>query len=183
MRMTINQREFERAIDYNQIKKRIRLIGVQLNVVYEGLHPVFVGVLNGCFMFMADLMKEIHIASEVSFVKLASYDGTKRRQTVNELIGLGMDLRGREVVIVEDIVDTGHSLKHTLDLVEAQQPASVAVCTLLLKPDALQHTFTNIAYVGFEIPDEFVVGYGLDYNGVGRNLKDLYKEVKIAGIG
>lgn len=178
MKITINQRTFERAIDYNQIKKRIRLIGIQLNVVYEKENPVFIGVLNGCFMFMADLMKQIHIASEISFVKLASYDGVDRREEVDELIGLDVNLKDREVIIVEDIVDTGNSLKHTLDLVNAQQPASVAVCTLLLKPDAMLHSFGNIAYVGFEIPNDFVVGYGLDYRGLGRTLPDIYKEIK-----
>ena len=177
MKITINQRTFERAIDYNQIKKRIRLIGIQLNVAYENQTPVFLGVLNGSFMFMADLMKQIHIACEISFVKLASYDGVNRREVVDELIGLDVDLKGREVVIVEDIVDTGNSLKHTLDMVNAQQPASVAVCTLLLKPTAMQHSFENIAYVGFEIPDDFVVGYGLDYHGLGRTLPDIYKEI------
>ncbi len=176
MKISIDQKTFERIIDYNQIKKRIRLIGIQLNVTYEHQHPVFIGVLNGCFMFMADLMKQIHIANEISFVKLASYDGAARHG-VKELIGLDTDLTGREVVIVEDIVDTGHSLKHTLDLVNAQKPASVAVCTLLLKPHAVQHTFTNIAYVGFEIANDFVVGYGLDYQGMGRTLPDIYREV------
>jgi hypoxanthine phosphoribosyltransferase len=177
MKITINQRTFERFIDYNQIKKRIRLIGIQLNVAYENQHPVFIGVLNGCFMFMADLMKQIHIASEISFVKLASYDGVDRREQVDELIGLDVDLRNREVIIVEDIVDTGNSLKHTMDLVNAQKPASVAVCTLLLKPAAVQHSFGNIAYVGFEIPNDFVVGYGLDYQGLGRTLPDIYREI------
>lgn len=177
MTITINHKQFERIIDYNQIKKRIRLIGIQLNVAYENQHPIFIGVLNGCFMVMADLMKQIHIASEVSFVKLSSYGGTVRREQVSELIGLEHNLEGREVVIVEDIVDTGHSLKHTLDAVYAQKPASVAVCTLLLKPKALKYTFDNIAYVGFEIDNEFVVGYGLDYGGVGRTLPDIYREV------
>lgn len=177
MTVTINQKQFERIIDYNQIKKRIRLIGIQLNVAYENQHPIFIGVLNGCFMVMADLMKQIHIASEISFVKLASYAGSTRSDQVSELIGLDGNLAGRHVVIVEDIVDTGHSLKHTLDAVYAQQPASVAVCTLLLKPKALQHTFDNIAYVGFEIDNEFVVGYGLDYQGMGRTLPDIYREI------
>ena len=177
MKITINQKEFERIIDYNQIKKRIRLIGIQLNVTYENQHPVFIGVLNGCFMFMADLMKQVHIANELSFVKLSSYDGMTQSGQVNELIGLDCDLEGREVIIVEDIVDTGNSLKHTLDLVNAKNPASVAVCTLLLKPGAVTHVFDNIAYVGFEIANEFVVGYGLDYHGMGRTLPDIYREV------
>ncbi|HWK99678.1 MAG TPA: hypoxanthine phosphoribosyltransferase [Parapedobacter sp.] len=177
MKITIDQKEFERIIDYNQIKKRIRLIGIQLNIAYENQHPIFIGVLNGCFMVMADLMKQIHIASEISFIKLSSYHGTHRGDRVTELIGLDSNLEGRDVIIVEDIVDTGHSLKHTLDAVYAQKPASVAVCTLLLKPKALQYTFDNIAYVGFEIDNEFVVGYGLDYQGLGRTLPDIYREI------
>lgn len=183
MKITINQRVFERVIDYNQIKKRIRLIGIQLNVAYEDQYPVFIGVLNGCFMFMADLMKQIHIASEISFVKLASYDGVDRREQVDELIGLDINLNGREVIIVEDIVDTGNSLRHTLDLVEAQKPASISVCTLLLKPGAVQYSFGNIAYVGFEIPNDFVIGYGLDYQGLGRTLPDIYKEIQVEANG
>lgn len=178
MKITINQKHFEPVIDYNQIKKRIRLIGIQLNVTYENQQPVFIGVLNGCFMFMADLMKQVHIPCEVSFVRLSSYSGTNRRDQVDELIGLDTNLKGREVVIVEDIVDSGNSLKHTLDLVNAQQPKSVAVCTLLLKTNALKHEFDNIAYVGFEIANDFVVGYGLDYLGMGRTLPDIYSEVK-----
>lgn len=177
MNVQIDQKEFEQIIDYDQIKKRIRLIGIQLNVVYENQNPVFLGVLNGCFMFMGDLMKEIKIACEITFVKLSSYKGTVRQEKIKDLLGLEIDLKGREVVIVEDIVDSGNSLRHTLDLVTAQEPASVAVCTLLMKPDAMKHQFDNIAYVGFEISDDFVIGYGLDYNGLGRTFPDIYREV------
>ena len=177
MKIQIDQKEFEPFINYEQIKKRARLIGIQLNVTYEHQHPVFICVLNGCFMFMADLMKQVNIACDISFVKLSSYpDGTSRTE-VRELLGLDVDLRGRDVVIVEDIVDTGNSLKHTLDQVNAMQPASVAVCTLLYKPAAVQYRFDNIAYVGFEIPNDFVVGYGLDYGGMGRTLRDIYREI------
>jgi|SRR5690606_31066407 len=178
MKITIDQKNFELMIDYHQIKKRTRLISIQLNVTYENQYPVFIGVLNGCFMFMADLMKHITIPCEISFVKLASYNGTVQQSQVNELIGLETDLKDREVVIVEDIIDSGNSLKHTLDLVNAHQPASVAVCTLLLKPGAVLHQFDNIAYVGFEIANDFVVGYGLDYNGAGRTLPAVYRELK-----
>lgn len=166
---------FEPFIEYDQIKKRIRLIGIDINVKYEGKHPVFVGVLNGCFMFMADLMKQVQIPCEMSFVKLASYSGTDQGD-IHELIGVGMDLRGRDVVIVEDVVDSGNSLKHTMEALERMGVASIAVCTLLLKPSCLQYDFDNIMYVGFEIDKEFVIGYGLDYNGQCRNLPDIYKE-------
>ncbi|SEM08714.1 hypoxanthine phosphoribosyltransferase [bacterium A37T11] len=176
MKIQIDQKEFERFIEYEQIKKRIRLIGIEINVAYEGRKPLFLAVLNGSFMFLGDLMKQIEVASEVSFIKLKSYNGTSRDEQIREMIGLDVSLRGREVIIVEDIIDSGNSLNHTLNLVKAQQPASVAVCTLLLKPDAVQHRFNNLAYIGFEIKNEFVVGYGLDYNGLGRNFRDIYKE-------
>lgn len=176
MKIEIDGKEFEQLIDYEQIKKRARLIGIELNVAYENQTPVFLGVLNGCFMFLGDLMKEVRVACEVSFVKLSSYDGTNRGDDVKKLFGLEMSLEGRDVIIVEDIIDSGNSLKTTLDLVNAQRPASVVVCALLLKPSAMQHKFDNIAYVGFEIENDFVIGYGLDYNGLGRNFPDIYKE-------
>ncbi|SKB73694.1 hypoxanthine phosphoribosyltransferase [Sphingobacterium nematocida] len=172
----IDNYSFEPFIEYEQIKKRIRLIGIDINVQYADKHPVFIGVLNGCFMFMADLMKQVHIPCEMSFVKLASYSGTSNGD-IKELIGVGMDLTGRHIVIVEDVVDSGNSLKHTMEALERLEVASISVCTLLLKPSCLQYDFDNIMYVGFEIEKEFVVGYGLDYNGQCRNLPDIYKEV------
>lgn len=178
MKIQIDHKEFERLIEYDQIKKRIRLIGIELNVAYEHRNPVFLGVLNGCFMFMGDLMKEVSIASEVCFIKLKSYYGTTRSEHTTELIGLDIDLRDREIIIVEDIIDKGDSLAHTLDMVRSYRPASVAVCSLLYKPGSVKHVFHNLAYVGFEIEDDFVVGYGLDYRGMGRNLRDIYKEVR-----
>lgn len=162
-------------IEHDQVKKRIRLIGTQINVSYEKQVPVFIGVLNGCFLFMADLMKEIDIAAETCFIKLASYQGDQQQGRVREIIGLCVDIKDRDVIIIEDIVDTGNTLNYLLQKIEEHQPASVAVCTLLLKPSKLQHKFTNLAYVGFEIAEDFVVGYGMDYNGLGRNLKDIYK--------
>lgn len=172
----IDNLRFEPFIEYDQIKKRIRLIGIAINMQYADKNPVFIGVLNGCFMFMADLMKEVAIPCELSFVKLASYEGTAQGK-IHELLGVGLDLNGRDVVIVEDVVDTGNSLKHTIEALEKLGVASVSVCTLLLKPACLQYDFDNIMYVGFEIDKEFVVGYGLDYNGQYRNLPDIYKEV------
>jgi len=175
-RIQIDQLKFELMIDYDQIQKRIRLIGIDINLRFEEQHPVFVGVLNGCFMFMADLMKQIHIPCEMSFVKLASYQGTNQEH-IQELIGVGMSLKGRHVIIVEDIVDTGNSLVHTIEALEKLEVASISVATLLLKPGCLLYQFDNIMYVGFEIEKEFVVGYGLDYNGQCRNLQDIYRNV------
>jgi len=174
--ISIDDLHFELMLDYEQIQKRIRLIGIDMNLRYEDKHPVFIGVLNGCFMFMADLMNQIHIPCEMSFVKLASYEGTSQG-SVHELIGVGMSLEGRHVVIVEDIVDTGNSLVHTIEALEKLGVASIAVATLLLKPECLLYSFDNIMYVGFEIEKEFVVGYGLDYNGQCRNLQNIYRNI------
>src|SRR5690606_4597172 len=175
MKLNIDKKEFGLFIEYDQIKKRTRLIGTQINVAYEKQVHVFIGVLNGSFMFMADLMKEIEIAAEICFIKLASYEGENQNDKVQEIIGLCVDIKDREVIIVEDIIDTGNTLNFLLDKIKEKNPASISICTLLLKPKKLQHQFNNIAYVGFEIPDDFVVGYGMDFNGLGRNLKDIYK--------
>lgn len=172
----IDELEFELLFDHEQIQKRIRLIGIDMNVQYADKHPVFLGVLNGCFMFLADLMKQIHIPCELSFVKLASYQGTQQTD-VRELMGWNIPLQGRHVVIVEDVVDSGRSLSHLMEILGQAEVASVSVATLLLKPDNLQYDFDNLMYVGFEIGPEFVVGYGLDYNQQCRNLPHLYKNI------
>lgn len=172
----IDDMEFELLFDHEQIQKRVRLIGIDINVKYADKHPVFLGVLNGCFMFMSDLMKQIHIPCELSFVKLASYRGV-RQGDISELIGLGMPLKNRHVIVVEDIVDSGRSLGRVMELLEQASVASVAVASLLLKPSALQADVDSLMYVGFEIEPEFVVGYGLDYNGQCRNLPHIYRHI------
>lgn len=176
MKIQIDGKEFELMLDHEQIKKRIRLIAIQLNVAYEKRVPVFVGILNGCFMFMSELMKKVDIASEITFIKYRSYDGDQQ-QRVEELIGLNTDLKGREVIILEDIIDSGNTLAHIVPLIKEQEPASIAICSLLVKPDSLQHEFEDLAYVGFEIDNDFVVGYGMDYKGLGRNFKDIYRAI------
>ena len=178
MKIEIDDKHFELLFEYEQIKKRIRLLAIQLNIDFEDKIPVFLGVLNGSFIFLADLIKEIDISSEVTFVKVSSYEGDKSSGKIKEEIGLQMSLKDRDVIIVEDIVDSGKTLEYLLKMVEKQKPASVNVCSLLLKPNSLKVELEEITYVGFEIPDEFVVGYGLDYKGLGRNLKDIYKNVK-----
>ncbi|WP_207429303.1 hypoxanthine phosphoribosyltransferase [Pedobacter sp. SYSU D00535] len=176
MKIQIEDKEFDLMLEYDQIKKRTRLLGIQLNVDYEDKVPVFIGVLNGSFLFMADLIKEIDISCELAFVKVSSYHGNDTSSgIVRELIGLDIDLKNRDVIIVEDIVDTGLTLIHILDTLKKLEPASINVCSLLLKPGSLQEDIEEITYVGFEIPNEFVVGYGLDYKGLGRNLKDIYR--------
>lgn len=133
-----------------------------------------IAVLNGSFMFASDLMKELTIACELSFVKLSSYQGVQSSGTILKMIGLSEEVRKREIIILEDIIDTGNTLHFLLEELKSLTPASVRVCTLLLKPAALKQAI-HPAYTGFEIPNEFVVGYGLDYEELGRNLKDIYK--------
>ncbi len=178
MKIQVEDKEFQCFIEYEQIKKRIRLLGIQLNVDYENRKPVFIGVLNGSFIFLSDLMKEVNIPAEIHFIKVASYKNDSSTGFVKDIIGLNIDLKGRDVVIVEDIVDSGVTLQHIMKQIKAHEPASIAICTLLLKPKALKVDLGEIPYVGFEISNEFVVGYGLDYNGLGRNLKDIYQTIK-----
>jgi hypoxanthine phosphoribosyltransferase len=178
MRITIDDKTFETFIEHEMIEKRIRLMGIQLNVDYEDKVPIFIGVLNGAFMFMADLMKEINISCEVTFVKLASYyGGTKSTGQLLEELPLNVDIKGRDVVIVEDIIDSGKTLKFLLTKLYALEPASIKVATLLLKPDTLEEKFKEIELVGFEVANDFVVGFGMDYKELGRNLPAIYRLV------
>ncbi|MDN3586673.1 hypoxanthine phosphoribosyltransferase [Pedobacter aquatilis] len=174
-KIKVEDKEFEIFLENDTLNKRIRLLGIQMNVDYEGKCPLFIGVLNGSFLFMADLIKEIDVPCEVAFMRVASYQGTESSGNVKELIGLPDNLDGRDIVIVEDIVDTGLTLTHILKTIKEKNPASVKVASLLLKPAALKHQIDELDYIGFEIPNEFVVGYGLDYNGLGRNLTDIYR--------
>jgi len=171
----VGDRQFDLFIENDRINHRTTEIATQLNSVYETRCPVFIGVLNGSFLFMADLVKEMTIPCEVGFIRVASYTGTESSGSIKEMFGLPDYLEGRDIILVEDIVDTGFTLKYILEQVYKQQPASVTVCSLLFKPAALQTPINELDYIGFEIPNEFVVGYGLDYNGLGRNLKDIYR--------
>lgn len=176
-KVQVDGKDFELFIEQDTINKRIRLMGIQLNVDYEEKCPLIIGVLNGSFMFMSDLLKEIDIACEVNFIRVSSYAGETSSGNVKELLGLPDGIAGRDVLIVEDIVDTGLTIHHILQKIKEQNPASVKVCSLLFKPAALQSPIPELKYIGFEIPKEFVVGYGLDYNGLGRNLVDIYRAV------
>ncbi|GAB4107589.1 hypoxanthine phosphoribosyltransferase [Echinicola sediminis] len=172
--LKIKDKEFKRYLSEETLHNRVKELGKQIAEDYKGKSPVVLGVLNGAFMFLSDLMKEIEEPLQVSFVKIASYSGTSSTGRVKEVVGLAESLKGRHVLIVEDIVDTGLSMAHLMGMVKAQEPMSVSVASLLVKPEALQETIT-VAYTGFEIPDKFVVGYGLDYDGFGRNLKEIYQ--------
>ena len=143
----------------------------------EGKVPLFLGVLNGAFIFAADLMRELTIPSEISFVKLASYQGTTSTGKINEVLGINEDLSGRTVIIVEDIVESGLTMKRMIESIGTRNPASVHICTLFLKPDKLKEDL-DIDYVAFRIPDDFIIGYGLDYDHLGRELREIYTIVE-----
>ncbi|MCJ0741533.1 hypoxanthine phosphoribosyltransferase [Pedobacter montanisoli] len=176
-RIEIHQKAFELFLDADAIAKRIRLLAVQLNLDYENKIPVFVGVLNGGFLFLADLIKEINIPCEIEFIKVSSYKGQESTGTLRQSFALPTNLQNRHVILVEDIVDTGFTINNLVNKVKEHKPASVATCTLLFKPDALKEKIDPLTYIAFEIPPAFVVGYGLDFDGLGRNLKDIYRAV------
>ena len=140
------------------------------------MNPLFLVVLNGAFMFASDLFKKLTIECEISFVKLSSYSGTTSTETVKHLIGINEDLKGRNIILVEDIVDTGITIVHMMEELKKYEPADVKIATLLLKPEKYDKGYA-IDYVAIEIPNDFIIGYGLDYDGFARNLPDIYKIV------
>ena len=156
---------------------QVRRVAEEINKDYEGQEPLFLVVLNGAFVFAADLMREISVPAEVSFVKLASYEGTSSTGTVREVIGLNTDITGRPIIIVEDIVESGITMAHMIETLKKQNPKSIDICTLLVKPEKLEVKL-DIRYTAMEIPNDFILGYGLDYNGLGRGLKDIYTIVQ-----
>ena len=169
----IKDKTFKVSLPEAQIKARIKELAQQMSRELEGKNPLFLGVLNGAFIFAADLMREMTIPCEISFVKLASYQGTTSTGTIKEVIGINEDLTGRTVVIVEDIVESGLTIKRMMDQLGTRNPASVQVCTLFFKPDRLKEDL-QLDYVAFSIPNDFILGYGLDYDQQGRGLKDIY---------
>jgi hypoxanthine phosphoribosyltransferase len=173
----VHDKEFEPYLSAAQITERIREIARNINSDYAGKKPLFIAILNGSFMFASDLFKEISIESEICFIKLASYKGTKSSGHVITAIGLDIDLIGRHVVVLEDIVDTGKTLNAFLPQLEHQQPASMKIAALLHKPDATVYPI-KVDYLGFSVPDKFLLGYGLDYDGLGRNIAEIYKLVE-----
>ena len=173
----VKDKSFSLFIPEKEILKEVKRIATQINKDFKGEEPVFLAVLNGSFIFAADLMKEISLPCEISFVKLASYQGVSTTGQIREVIGLNIDLTGRRVIIVEDIVDTGLTMAHMLEVLKQQNPASIDICTLLLKPGKLQVDL-DIKYCCLEIPNDFIVGYGLDYDGYGRNTRDIFTLVK-----
>lgn len=170
----LHDRNFKVMIPADKIEVAVSAVADKINADYrEKKNPIFIGVLNGSFMFMSDLLKKIDFCCEISFVKLASYCGTCSSGEVTNLIGLNRDIEGRDVIIVEDIVDTGASIEHMVAELQRHNPASVRICTLFFKPNAYKRSIP-IDYPVMEIGNEFIVGYGLDYDQLGRNLKDVY---------
>lgn len=175
-RVTVHDKLFEIYLTSERIQQSIIQMAEKINNDVKGKNPLFLVVLNGAFMFAADLLKHITTDCQISFVKLSSYVGTSTTSTVRELIGLDEVLRGRTVIIVEDIIDTGITMSETIAKLQKLEATEVKLASLLFKPGAFQKNF-NIDYIGLEIPNDFIVGYGLDYNGHGRNLPDIYKLV------
>jgi hypoxanthine phosphoribosyltransferase len=173
----VHDREFEPFIDAEEISKQIKRVGAEINRDYEGKKPLFIAILNGSFMFASDLFKEVNIEAEICFIKLASYKGTKSTGNVITSIGLDEPLKGRHVVIIEDIVDTGNTLTKFLPQLFNQQPASLKIASLLQKPDALEHPELVVDYLGFSVKNIFLLGFGLDFDGIGRNIPEIYQLV------
>ena len=173
----VKDREFEIFLKEEDIQKEIKRVASEINRDYKDKEPLFLCILNGSFMFAADLLKDVNIPCNVSFVKVSSYQGTDTTGKVKELMGLQEDVEGRHIVIVEDIVDTGYTMRDVLDSLAQKNAASVNVCALLCKPDKLKVDI-NLKYLAMNSPNGFIVGYGLDYDGFGRNSRDIYKIVK-----
>ncbi|HMR92992.1 MAG TPA: hypoxanthine phosphoribosyltransferase [Chitinophagaceae bacterium] len=172
--VNVHDRSFETYLPEQTIQDRIREMAEEINRDYAGKRPYFIAILNGSFMFAADLFKHLTIDAEICFIKLASYKGMQSSGEVVTSIGLDKDLFEKEVVIVEDIVDTGKTLHEFLPRLHHQQPRTLKIATLLHKSAATRYPL-QLDYVGFDIPDKFVVGYGLDYDGLGRNLREIYQ--------
>ena len=173
----IKDKTFETSITEEQIKQRVKEVAQQISKDMEGKNPLLIGVLNGSFMFAADLMREITIPCEISFVKLASYEGILSTGKVTEVMGLSEDISGRTVIIVEDVIDTGRTMHQMLNSLSVRRPASLHICTLFVKPDKLEEPI-DIDYAAFSIPNDFIVGYGLDYDQQGRGLREIYTLVE-----
>jgi hypoxanthine phosphoribosyltransferase len=172
----LHDKRFSVSIGADEIDNAVKKVADRINADYQGKNPLFLVVLNGAFMFASDLLKKITIDCEISFVKLSSYSGTKSTHIVRELIGLDEALTDRNVIVVEDIIDTGITMENTIQKLMNLQAADVKIATLLYKPKSFKKDY-SIDYIGMEIPNGFIVGYGLDYDGLGRNLPDIYKVI------
>jgi len=173
----VNNKEFELYIDSKKIGSIVSNLAERLNKDYAGKDPILIGILNGSFLFIADLVRQLNFDPIVTFTKLASYNGTQSTGQVDELISLQEDLKGKDVLIIEDIVDTGNTIEKIAEILKDKEVASLEIVTLLFKSSVYKNDI-NIKYFGLDIPNKFIVGYGLDYDGRGRSLKSLYQLVK-----
>lgn len=173
----IHDKVFSKTIPNEEICNEIKKLADRINHDYAGKRPLLLGVLNGCFMFVSELMKNLDIECEISFIKLSSYQGTATTGVVKEVIGLSESIAGRDVIILEDIVDTGLTMQRLLETLGTRNPASMEIASLFLKPARLKAP-VDVKYSVFTIPDRFIVGFGLDYDGLGRNLPDVYDVVE-----
>ncbi len=172
-KVRILDKQFRLFITPEEIRDIVREMAGKINRDLAGKEVIFVGILNGVFIFAADLFRQIHLDARITFLRLASYQGTQSTGRVKQLIGLSEDLKDRTVVVIEDIVDTGTTLDHIIRQLNSFQPAEIRIATLLLKPEVYHHNIP-LDYVGKEIPNRFIIGYGLDYDGYGRNLEGIY---------
>jgi hypoxanthine phosphoribosyltransferase len=172
-KVKIHDKEFKVSITAAEIQKRIAELGKQLSLEMEGKKPMFIAVLNGSFLFAADLLKNVSCECEITFVRVSSYAGTQSTGTVRNLVGLNEKIEDRTIILVEDIVDSGDTVVYLLNELKKEHPKEIKIASLLLKPKALKHDL-HVDYTGFEVPNDFLVGYGLDYDGIGRNLNDIY---------
>lgn len=170
----IKDKAFKLSISASEIEEKIVHIAKEINKDYEGKNPLFIAILNGSFIFASDLFKKITIDAEISFIKLTSYKGTSSSGSIITSIGLAEDIFERHIIILEDIIETGKTLHSFLPQLKLQQPATIKIAALLTKPNTLEHNI-RVDYKGFEIENQFVVGFGLDYDGLGRNLPEIYQ--------
>lgn len=170
----VRDKNFELLISEEELRARVLELGNELSEVYENRNPLFIAILNGSFIFAADLIREIHIPSEISFIKLSSYSNFQSTGKIRELIGLEKNIFKREIVLIDDIIDSGNTMAWLIDHLKELGPASIELVSLLIKPEAMTNKLKP-GYTGFEISNKFVIGYGLDYDGYGRNLKDIYQ--------
>ena len=172
-KIKLQDKVFRVMIPAEEIDRAVDRVAEQLNERYAGRTPVFLGVLSGSFLFLSDLVRKTTFNSQLAFVKISSYEGTESTGQVKQQFGVDFDIEDRDIIIVEDIVETGHSMNYLLDHLRRKNPASISICTLFFKPDKFLYEY-KVDYVALSIGNEFIVGYGLDYNQLGRNLKDIY---------
>lgn len=173
----VKDKEFSVSITSHEIDKAVERVANKINEDFEGESPIFLIVLNGSFMFASDLLKKVNLTCLTSFVKLSSYQGTQTTQNVKTLLGLNEEIKGKKIIIIEDIIDTGITMDNFLHALKEFEPADVKIATFLFKPNAFKKDY-KIDYIGIEIPNDFIIGYGLDYDGYARNLPDIYKIVE-----